>query len=343
MSTTVKKVLFSLTAIAIPLALVFLGCELALRWLEPPPLLDKGRVVRKSTNPGKQYELLPGAHGAIAGAPVSIDSFGCRDREYALAKPGGTVRIVGVGDSLTFGQGVTEEATYLARLETSLSARSLPVEVINCGVFGYNADEEAARFAEVAAELNPDIIVVGYELGDILRNPPPRQEALGAGQGPPREPPRMRSIYNVLRHSRVVTFLAYRFSFLMKKFALRDWDGLYADGSPLWEHLVSRYQTMADVARERNIDVAVAIIPELSNLDAHYPFRGVHARVAEMCRSRGMKVIDLLPAFLGQDGPSLWVHPQDRHPNARGHEIIAGGLIDEVAAQVAQRTARSAR
>lgn len=50
-----------------------------------------------------------------------------------------------------------------------------------------------------------------------------------------------------------------------------------------------------------------------------------------------MTVMDLQPSFLGQDGPRLWCHPQDRHPNAEGHTIIADALLEPVAASVRAR------
>jgi len=340
--TATKKVVFGLVATVFPLVFLVIGCEIVLRVLEPPPPASSGEIVRASEDADKQYELAPGSRGMLAGASVAINSFGCRDREHAIERTPGVVRIVGIGDSLTFGQGVEAEQTYLARLEAELTARHLPVEIINCGVFGYNVNEETERFSETAGLLKPDIMIIGYELGDLLPNPPYRKKT-GAGKGgaAPADAGgmRWRGFFELFKRSRLVTFLAYRYSFLLKKLSLRNWDSLYADGSPLWKNLNARYDRMAGIARTRGIDVAVVIVPELSNLDDRYPFKSVHARVAEMCRSRGMRVIDLLPSFLGQDGPSLWVHPRDRHPNARGHSIMAQGVVDPIAAMVGARMA----
>ena len=337
--STGKKVAFTLVLTVLSLAAITIAGELVLRWLEPPVPTSSGSIVRRTGEPDKQYELLPNSAGVLAGAPVSIDSLGCRDREYTGAKPPGVIRIVGIGDSLTFGQGVTEPDTYLARLENDLAARHLPVEVINCGVFGYNVTEEARRFEEVVDTLDPDIVTIGYELGDILQNPPLNTDAPAVAQadaGRPRIVER-RSLVESLKSSRVVTFLAYRYSFLLKKFNLRNWDSLYASDNPLWQTLSAKYAGMAKTANAKHVDLLVAIVPELSNLDDRYPFRSVHERVAALCQSLGIQTVDLLPAFNGQDGPSLWVHPQDRHPNAQGHQIIEGALIEPVSALVNAR------
>jgi len=338
--SSTKKVAFTLIMIVFPLAALAVAGELVLRWSEPPLPESTGTVVRRTGESEKQYELLPNSSGVVAGAAVSINSFGCRDREYPLVKPAGVVRIVGIGDSLTFGQGVTEPDTYLARLEKDLAAKQ-PVEVINCGVFGYNANEEARRFEEVADTLEPDIVIIGYELGDILQNPPLKSSGAGVDgeQGGTSRLVEWRSLIEGLKASRLVTFLAYRYSFLLKRFNLRDWDALYDDDSPLWKKLTAKYAAMAKTAAARKIAVVVAIIPELSNLDERYPFRGVHERVAAMGASLGIQTVDLLPAFKGQDGPRLWIHPRDRHPNPQGHQIIERGLIPPITALVNARLA----
>jgi lysophospholipase L1-like esterase len=336
--STTKKAAFTLIVIVVPLAALAVAGELVLRWSEPPLPESTGTVVRRTGESEKQYELLPNSSGVVAGAAVSINSFGCRDREYPLVKPAGVVRIVGIGDSLTFGQGVSEPDTYLARLEKDVAAKQA-VEVINCGVFGYNVKEEARRFEEVAEMLEPDIVVIGYELGDILQNPPLKSNGPGVvgEQGGTNGLVEWRSFIEGLKTSRLVTFLAYRYSFLLKRFNLRDWDALYADDSPLWKKLTAKYEAMATTAAARKIAVIVAIIPELSNLDDRYPFRGVHERVAAMCASFGIRTVDLLPAFKGEDGPRLWIHPRDRHPNPQGHQIIERGLITPITALVNAR------
>src|SRR2546425_7655287 len=97
-----KKVVFSLVATFVPLILIAIAWELVLRWMEPPLPRSTGEIVRASTDADKQYELIPGGRGTLVGAAVAINSFGCRDREYPLERARGIVRIVGIGDSLTF-------------------------------------------------------------------------------------------------------------------------------------------------------------------------------------------------------------------------------------------------
>ncbi len=57
------------------------------------------------------------------------NSVGWRDREHDLEKPNGTVRILGLGDSYLWGQGVHLEDTLLARLEDRLDLEMVDVRV----------------------------------------------------------------------------------------------------------------------------------------------------------------------------------------------------------------------
>ena len=69
--------------------------------------------------------------------PVHINSRGTRGAEFAVPKPAGTIRILALGDSKTFGWGLSETETYAQRLQESLQPYAAPgtrVEVINAGV-----------------------------------------------------------------------------------------------------------------------------------------------------------------------------------------------------------------
>jgi hypothetical protein len=57
-----------------------------------------------------------------------------------------------------------------------------------------------------------------------------------------------------------------------------------------------------------------------------------------------MHVLDLLPSFGEHEGPELWVHPSNQHPNEIGHQIAGEALwrflVDEgLAAGVASDSA----
>src|SRR5215831_3181684 len=66
---------------------------------------------------------------------VRCNSRGLRDREHATERRAGVRRILCVGDSYVWGQGVENEQTVASLLERRLEG----VETINLGVAGYSA------------------------------------------------------------------------------------------------------------------------------------------------------------------------------------------------------------
>jgi hypothetical protein len=118
-----------------------------------------------------------GYDGWFAGVPVKVNDLGFRDpREYPLAKPDKTFRILVLGDSVTFGHGAVYETTYPYLLEQRLKAWRADVnwQVWNLGVPGYNTADELAYLEEVGARFNPDLVVVGFYPNDIAPGVPNR-------------------------------------------------------------------------------------------------------------------------------------------------------------------------
>jgi lysophospholipase L1-like esterase len=98
---------------------------------------------------------------------VHINSLGFRGDEITREKPPGTLRIVCIGDSTTFG--IWREAPFVMRftvnypvaLERRLRAGGdQHVEVINAGVLGYTTAEGLALYLTRILELHPDVITV---------------------------------------------------------------------------------------------------------------------------------------------------------------------------------------
>jgi hypothetical protein len=107
--------------------------------------------------------------------PVHINSLELRDpREYDLAKKPNTVRILVLGDSVTFGHGSVYEHTYPYLIEQRLKAWRPDVDwqVWNAAVPGYNTSQELAHLLDVGDRFRPDLVVVGFFDNDLAANQP---------------------------------------------------------------------------------------------------------------------------------------------------------------------------
>jgi len=126
--------------------------------------------LRISRNPEIVYELIPDLAGVrFKGQPLRTNANGFRGPAYPEEPAAGTIRIVGVGDSVMFGWGVRERQTYLRILERMLN-RDLPkgrVEVINTAVPGYNAAMEVATLAAKGVAFRPDWVIVDFVSNDL--------------------------------------------------------------------------------------------------------------------------------------------------------------------------------
>ena len=65
------------------------------------------------------------------------------------------------------------------------------------------------------------------------------------------------------------------------------------------------------------------------------PIPAFRKQVAAFGEKLGLHVLDLLPAFEGNDGPELWVHPQNQHPNEVAHRIAATAIAKDLKAHAA--------
>ena len=129
-----------------------------------------GDLIRPSPRPGVVYELLPGLDTTYLGKRLTTNADGFRGPRVARAKPAGTVRILGLGDSVQFGWGVHDGEPYLERLRGLLSERYPDVtwETVNTAVPGYNTAMEVATLETRGLDLDPDLVLVGFVRNDLF-------------------------------------------------------------------------------------------------------------------------------------------------------------------------------
>lgn len=109
--------------------------------------------------------------------PVTHNSYGFRGPEFSVPKPAGTYRIVALGESTTYGTGITDDArTYPARMEHHLRGRypGVRIEVINAGVGGYTSAENLMNLVFKVLDLDPDLVIPYHAHNDIHPRRQPR-------------------------------------------------------------------------------------------------------------------------------------------------------------------------
>lgn len=151
--------------------------EVALRITTPPTFLQSSYA----TAPWIVSDPILGwtNRAGFENSEFKINSLGFRGDEVPKPKPEGSIRIVVMGDSGTFGfweswPKVIEHDTYTDALREHLrSGRHLNVEVINAGVIGYTSANGVRMLMTDILEIEPDIVTVRYTHNDYtdVRNP----------------------------------------------------------------------------------------------------------------------------------------------------------------------------
>jgi hypothetical protein len=166
-----KRLLFALVPLLL-LAGVLEGVARVAGWDRPSlhsvPLPEE-RVGLIEPHPTRFWSLRPETHAVWENTRISVNRQGTRGEDVPDRQPG-DLRILSLGESSTFGSGVSDEETYSARLEAILRA-ALPERrptVVNAGVPAYSSFQSLVFFEERGAEFQPDIVLFYHEVNDYL-------------------------------------------------------------------------------------------------------------------------------------------------------------------------------
>lgn len=295
------------------------------------PVHDMSDRVRPVDDPVLDYRYIPDTEFWTGDVAYRFNGAGFRDVEHPVDAGPGVERIVVVGDSVSVGYGVPFEQIFASELRRRLGTS---VEVLNVAMSGLNAPQEVHLLEVEGLRYDPDLVVLNFVLNDCdfhtryraaLAYREKKDSEIGLLGIP--VPPELK---RALKSSALIYFVKQRVELLVASEA--DVDPDYV--ARIWDEPANREKVrdalarLAALGRAHDLEVLVAIWPVLVDFE-DYPYREIHAWVAEEARSRGLAALDLLPAFAGSGGPrGLQITPDDVfHPNARGHALAAEAFL----------------
>lgn len=283
--------------------------------------------VTYSSNPRGYFD-------ADNGVIFKINSLGLRGPEVTENKPSNTLRILGLGDSFAFGEGVRDEDTFLRRLEHSLNANPVNgalVEVLNAGTQGYNSRDEVLYLEHRWLKLAPDVVLISFYLNDAYTDDTfwIRGEGLGIYLAEPQGLAQYSYVIDLIKHEygarkirrSMQTYYSHAY-FSQPQRSFRPIGGVNAD----WHASRTALEHAVKLSHAKGFKIALVIFPEFQALDKEYPFEQIHSLVKNSCTSFGMPVLDLLDTYRGYVDRDLWVHPSDHHPNEIAHKMAADAI-----------------
>ncbi len=132
-------------------------------------------------------QAIPNLHRSYMA--YAMNSRGHRDREYEIPRPADVFRLVCLGDSFTFGQGVQSQHVVSAVLAARLNDQAQALgqvtryEAVNCGVCGYGTREERLAYLRQARAYQPQLALVLMVLNDDLNSRDEQAQLAVAEQG----------------------------------------------------------------------------------------------------------------------------------------------------------------
>jgi len=159
--------------LALTLALLLVGGvgEVAARLVFGAPMAEHLPLMFMRANPARGWQMVPGQHHFTYTHEVRVNALGLRGPELEPKQPGER-RVLFLGDSLTYGQGVAEEDTVPSALERELAARTgARWTVVNAGHRAYDTPQELALLEELGETVQPDVVLLGWYWNDVNERP----------------------------------------------------------------------------------------------------------------------------------------------------------------------------
>lgn len=308
--------------------------EIMIRIINPPLALP---ALKNLTRPSHVlgYQMVP----LLEDRKIRTNSHGLRDRERSWKKPDGIRRILGIGDSFTFGYEVEQEDCYLKQLERLLNHGDKKWDVINAGVSGYNMWQYLAYFEHYGIHYQPDIVTIGIFFDDFYGDPSSKESR----HWPER--------YHSFRFFRLINFFRNAYDLLMfryrhllnaswlrsieqrREYIRNSKDYLLLNGkatSDVYRKFESRLHKLISKAKTNHVDVMVLLIPDVVQL--HHPeLQVLNAILRDISQRCAVEFVDVTPIFESYpDIQELYLLPYDAHISPKGHGVIARELLKKI-------------
>ena len=319
-------------------------------------------------DPDLFWSIRPNLDSSYEGARVTSNSLGLRSPEVR-PKEKNELRILSLGESSTFGVGVTDDQTYSALVASFLQEQtpSRRFTALNAGVSAWSSFQSLKYLELRGLELEPDIVLFYHELNDYL--PSTLRDSSNTELGALKTDQqlyesRVHSISRTLLHSSALfRYLRSLYAYsTIQAFNSEEFDnplltiGLPDIGLPSRLARVEGKEWNPMNFNDKSLGRRVSEVERNLNLQ----------RLADLCQTNGITLVVIHPAYRGstQHSCSLTrfcgdnnvpmyeayeaLHPSGLqrgamfhdswHPNAEGHRRLAQGLAEIIEQKMSSDT-----
>jgi lysophospholipase L1-like esterase len=339
--------------LAVALAIFFVSGEILSRAFDLVDRLNHfpRRLFMATDDARLPYAMRPGIDTDVRGFRVQVNELGLRGPSVEPTPAPGVHRVLALGDSVTFGEGMRVDEAFPALLERELNARGTQRwEVVNAGVEGYNTAAELAYLERRGLALGPSTVVVGFNLNDF--DYAPVLGPLGVLTNDQSQRMSSGSLANVSEFYLVLRWMARQITSTVRGGPAATAPEP-APGDPFqpldryvsalrkayyrqpnderWSVLEQSLAGLGALARARGVRLVIAIVPDGDQVGVAEPDLTPQQKLVAICARERIECVDLHPDFAAQsaDGPLFL---DIMHPNPKGQQIIARRLASILAA-----------
>ena len=272
------------------------------------PTIDETEAARQ-TGDNLIVELVPSTSISFHGEMLSINRWGMRDRDYEKTPAPNTYRIALTGPSFVMGYGVADDEGFEPLLEDRLNRENAGspynnYEILNFAVPGYSAIQNLMVLEQKAVPFQPNAVFFMAHQRE--------EEAV--------------VLYLADRIS-VGADLPYPELMDLARLAGVEPGATKVEAErllqPVGTEILSwTYRRMAEVSQAHGILPVWIFMPTLEDSLREEEI----AHLSQVAEASGFIIVDLSGAYENQDPDSLVVAYWDKHPNAKGHMLIAEDL-----------------
>ena len=266
----------------------------------------------RSTDDFLSLELRPLAEIVFHGAPLRTNRWGMRDQDYEKAKLPKTYRYALLGASPEMGSGVADDQTFESLLENRMNQENggkgpyAKYEVLNFAVGTYSPLQQLWVLEHKTVDFEPDALLFAAHFSD--------------------EETSIRHLVNSIRAGVDIPY-EYLDEVLRMAGVGRNTPAAVAEKrlQPYGQDVLAwGYRHIVEDCRKRGVR-PVWIYLSLPGMDAPKDSIATQTRLA---MEAGFVTIDLSDWPAHEDATSLQTAEWDRHPNVKGHRLIAEKLYE---------------
>ncbi len=329
----------NLILFAISLLVAALIAEIVIRAVIAPSVAWKYPQETYLHDPEIGHRLVPGQKSFTHDKKVTINSAGIRDAEYPRQAGPGVYRILALGDSQTFGNGLALEDTWPKQLQAELNRKAggNTYEVLNCGVPGTDNWQHELWLGRMLERYRASGVVLAFYVNDAV----PKLHKVIPPQPDVKRSAARDKISYALRQSALVMAVhsaigAIRLSLWPGQSYLRHEALLRGEEGPksmqTWQHIEKSLASMKKLSEQHGSDFMVVSLPRRDQIDGRLPAEAYNNKLAAIALRNDVRLIEMLSPLqqsYAEYGSRLFI-PWDGHNSAIANRVIAGRMAEVI-------------